>query len=163
MYKIIVIGASTGGKSTLMRYLRQHTDLVVAEMDEEIVKLNGNKWPTDDDYRNTVLVPKITKEIIDKDKVIYISSYVPDELAEEAKRKGFVIVLLEVSLEQLKERNAKRMVEEGYESVATYFDVQLNGFKQLKEKGLIDKTIDGHRSTEMIAEEIVKLSQQAAS
>ncbi len=163
MYKIIVIGASTGGKSTFMRYLRQHTDLVVAEMDEEIVKLNGNKWPTDDDYRNTVLVPKITKEIIDKDKVIYISSYVPDELAEEAKRKGFVIVLLEVSLEQLKERNAKRMVEEGYESVATYFDVQLNGFKQLKEKGLIDKTIDGHRSTEMIAEEIVKLSQQAAS
>ena len=80
MYKIIVIGASTGDKSTLMRYLRQHTDLVVAEMDEEIVKLNGNKWPTDDDYRNTVLVPKITKEIIDKEAKRYFVVFNPKKI-----------------------------------------------------------------------------------
>ena len=135
MYKLIIIGASAGGKSTLMRYLRQHTDLVVVEMDEEIVKLNDNKWPTDDRYRNTVLVPKITKKIIGMDKVIYISSYVPDGLAEEAKHNGFIIVLLDVGFEQLKERNDKRMAGKGYESVAIYFDMQLDGFKRLKQKG----------------------------
>ena len=161
MYKLIIVGASTSGKSTLMRYLRQHTDLVVAEMDEEIVKLNKGKWPTDDDYRNTVLVPKITREIIGMDEVVYISSYVPDELAKEAKHKGFTIVLLEVSLEQLKTRNAKRMREEKYRSVAAYFDMQLNGFKHLKDKGLIEKTIDGHKTTKEIADEISEIATGA--
>jgi adenylate kinase family enzyme len=161
MYKLIVIGASTSGKSTLMRYLRRHTDLVVTEMDEEIVKLNKGKWPTDDDYRNTVLVPKITEKIIGMDEVVYISSYVPDELAEDAKRKGFTIASLEVSLEQLKARNAKRMREEKYRSVAAYFDMQLNGFKRLKDKGLIEKTIDGHKTTKEIADEISAIATGA--
>jgi len=161
MYKLIIVGASTSGKSTLMRYLRQHTDLVVAEMDEEIVKLNKGRWPTDDDYRNTVLVPKITEKIIGMDEVVYISSYVPDELVKKAKRKGFKIALLEVGLEQLKARNTKRMLEEKYETVAIYFDMQLSGFERLKNKDLIDKIIDGHKTTKEIADEILAIATGA--
>lgn len=158
MYKLIILGPSAGGKSTLMRYLRKNTDLRVVEMDEEIVKLNKGKWPTDDNYRNTVLVPKITKKVIDMDKVVYLSSYVPDNLAKEAKDGGFTVVLLDVSLEQLKERNAKRMEEEKYGSVASYFNMQLKGFERLRSKGLMDKVIDGHKSTEKIAEDIAQLA-----
>ena len=162
MNKLIILGPSAGGKSTLMRYLREHTDLHVMEMDEEIVELNDGKWPTDDEYRNTVLVPKITKKIIAKDKVVYLSSYVPDDLAKEAKEKGFKILLLDVGLEQLKKRDDKRIKEEKYESVAGYFDVQLKGFERLKKKELIDTVIDGHRPTEQIAEHIVKLANKNA-
>jgi guanylate kinase len=160
MYKIIIIAASTGGKSTLMRYLRKHTDLVIAEMDEELVKINNGKWPFDDRYKNSVLVPKVTNKIIKSDKVVYLSSYVPDELAQKAKDNGFTIVLLDVSLEQLKQRDAIRIAEESYESVSRYFDMQLKGFERLKKKGLIDKTIDGHQSTKEIAEEIVRLAKK---
>jgi guanylate kinase len=35
MPKIIILAPSAGGKSTLMRYLREHTKLNVREMDEE--------------------------------------------------------------------------------------------------------------------------------
>ncbi|HUD06604.1 MAG TPA: hypothetical protein VMR34_01835 [Candidatus Saccharimonadales bacterium] len=73
--KLIVLAPSLGGKSTLMRYLREHTDLVIAEMDEEVMKANNNTWPTDDDYKNKILVPKIVKEIIKKDKVIVMVQY----------------------------------------------------------------------------------------
>ncbi len=64
---------------------------------------------------------------------------------------------MDVSRDQLKERDAKLMVEEKYESVASYFDIRLKGFAKLKDKGLIDKVIDGHRSTEEIAQDIVQL------
>ena len=91
------------------------------------------------------------------DEVVYLSSYVPDDLAKEAKQRGFTIVLLDVSLEQLKERDAKRVAEERYESVAIYFEMQMAGFEKLKNKDLVDKIIDGHKSTEEIAEDIVHL------
>lgn len=157
MYKLVIIGASTSGKSTLMRHLRKHTQLNVIEMDEEIVKLYKGNWPRDDTYRNSVLVPEITKKIISMNEVVYISSYVPDELVREASMQGFTILLLEVGLEQLKARDKKRMAEEKYKSVNKYFSMQLNGIKRLKEKGLIDKVIDGHKTTEEIANEVTQL------
>lgn len=142
----------------MMRHLRKQTGLVIAEMDEELVKLNNNEWPFDDNHRNSVLVPQVSKKILDMDKVVYLSSYLPEEFAKQAKQKGFTIALLEVSLEQLERRNKKRMAEEKYESVAQYFDMQLNGFRKLVDKGLVDKIIDGHKPTKDIAEEITELA-----
>lgn len=157
MYKLIILSPSAGGKSSLMRYLREYTDLIIAEMDEELVKLNNNEWPLDDNYRNSTLVPQVSRKIISMDKVVYLSSYLPEVFAKQAKQKGFTIALIEVSLEQLQQRNKKRMSEEKYESVAQYFDMQLNGIRKLADKGLIDKILDGHKSTEDIAEELIEL------
>jgi hypothetical protein len=53
------------------------------------------------------------------------------------------------------------MREEKYRSVAAYFDMQLNGFKRLKDKGLIEKTIDGHKTTKEIADEISAIATGA--
>ena len=41
-YKIIVLAPSCGAKSSLMRYLREHTDLQIAETDEEVMKANND-------------------------------------------------------------------------------------------------------------------------
>ena len=74
MFKLIILAASDGGKSTSMRYLRTHTGLNVLEMFEEILKLNDNKWPANDSYKNTVLLPQISQIIIHMDNLVYITS-----------------------------------------------------------------------------------------
>ena len=152
--KIIVLAPSAGGKSTLMRYLRHHTKLNVAEMDEEIVKANNNKWPSDDDYKNQVLVPKITKEIIEKDEVTYFTSYIPIHLVQKAKDNGFRIILLNLSLEQLIARNTERMKSEGYDDASRWFEIQLKGYKELQDAGLIDEVFDADIPTNKIADHI---------
>ena len=94
--QLIVLAPSAGGKSTLMRYLRENTDLQVFEMDEEVMRANENKWPEDNKYKDKVLVPRIVKGILQKPEAVYLASYVPEELLEEAHAKGFQIALINV-------------------------------------------------------------------
>jgi len=39
----MILAPSAGGKSKLMRYLREHSDLQVAETDEEVTKANNGE------------------------------------------------------------------------------------------------------------------------
>lgn len=158
-YKIIILAPSAGGKSTLMRYLRQQTRLRIAEMDEEVLKANGNKWPSDDNYKNQVLVPKVTEDIIKTDEVIYMASFVPIALVKQARDSGFKLVLLELSLEQLKERNAERMKTEGYDDATPWLQMQLDDYKKLSDSQLVDQVINGNLPTAKIADEIIKIVQ----
>jgi guanylate kinase len=152
-YKIIVLSPSCGGKSSLMRYLREHTDLHIAETDEEVMKANNDVWP-DNDLKNKVLVPQTTNEIISRENVIYFASYVPEDLLLKAKQKGFEIVILEVPLKVLNERNEKRMAEEKYDDVSPWFSGQLDNFKELKSKGITDYFINGNQDIEKVAKDL---------
>jgi len=149
-YKLIILSASCGGKSSLMRYFREHTDFHIAETDEEVMKANNDVWP-DNELKNKVLVPKTTNEIISRDNVIYFASYIPTDLLRKAKSKGFKIILLDVPLEVLNIRNKKRMEEEGYDDVSQWFEGQLNNFEELKKDGIIDVTINGNSSIADVA------------
>ena len=149
-YKLIILSASCGGKSSLMRYFREHTDFHIAETDEEVMKANNDVWQ-DNELKNKVLVPKTTNEIISRDNVIYFASYIPTDLLRKAKSKGFKIILLDVPLEVLNIRNKKRMEEEGYDDVSQWFEGQLNNFEELKKDGIIDVTINGNSSIADVA------------
>jgi len=152
-YKIIVLAPSCGGKSSLMRYLREHTDLHIAETDEEVMKANNNVWPNND-LKNKVLVPQTTNEIISRESVIYFASYIPDDLLIKAKQKGFKIVILEVPLNILSERNEKRMADEKYDDVSPWFNGQLDNFKELKSKGITNYSINGNQYIEKVADDL---------
>jgi GTPase SAR1 family protein len=158
-YKLIILAPAAGGKSTLMRLLRAQTDLVIAEIDEEILKANDNVWPQNREYKENVIVPAISKEILEKSSVIYFSYTFPPDLLKEAKKKGFKTALLDVGIEELKRRNIKRMAEEGYDDISHWFELQLKNFNDLKKRGLIGKVIDGHQPPEQIAKEIIALSK----
>ena len=152
-YRIIVLAPSCGGKSSLMRYLREHTDLHIAETDEEVMKANNNVWPNND-LKNKVLVPQTTNEIISRESVIYFASYIPDDLLIKAKQKGFKIVILEVPLNILSERNEKRMADEKYDDVSPWFNGQLDNFKELKSKGIANYSINGNQGIEKVADDL---------
>ena len=158
-YKIMILAPSAGGKSTLMRYLREHTDLHVAETDEEVVKANNNEWPKDDDYKNNVLIPKTTNEIISRDEVIYLMKDIPEPLLRKARSNGFKVIVLKLTLDQLLERNQKRMKEEGYDDATQWFKGQLDELDRLSKDELVDDYIDGNFPTEQIADKVVKLAE----
>lgn len=142
----------------MMRYLRENTDLQIAETDEEVMKANNNVWP-DDELKNTVLVPKTTSEILNRSNVVYFASYIQTDLVEEAKEKGFKVVVISVPIVVLKKRNVRRMKVEGYNDVSQWFQGQLENFSDLARKSLIDQSIDGDRKTEEIAKDIIKLAK----
>lgn len=157
--KLIILAPSTGGKSTLMRYLREHSpELPIYEIDEEIMKENGNEWPKDNKHKDKALIPRISKRIIELDEAIFFASYVPDELLREAKTKGFKIIVLDLSLDELKRRNKQRMEEEAYDDSSSWLELQRNTNLRLIEDGIAELVIDGHKSIEGIAEEICLLS-----
>lgn len=158
-YKLLVLAPSAGGKSTLMRYLREHTDLLVAETDEEVMKANNDIWP-DNELKNTILIPQTTKEIIARKAVVYLASYLPDELIKLARSNGFKVILLELTIDQLQRRNKQRMQVEDYQDAAPWIRMQLDNFTNLKEAGLIDKVIDGNQAVEALAQKIVLLAKR---
>ena len=160
-YKIIILAPSAGGKSTLMRYLREHTDLHISETDEEVLKANNNIWPADNDYKNRILVPQIAEEIIRQDNVIFFASYIPTELIKKAEENGFKVVLLNLTLDQLKKRNIKRMEKEGYEDAMPWFKGQLDNYKRLSNERLVDEIIDGNKPTNQICDELVNMASKS--
>jgi len=157
-YKLIILSPSCGGKSSLMRYLREHTDLHIAETDEEVMKANNGVWP-DDELKNKVLVPKTTNEIITRENVIYFASYIPTELLQKAKEKGFKIIVLETPLEVLKKRNTNRMKVEGYDDVSQWFKGQLNNYQSLADNHIVDLEVNGNQTVEKVADEVKNLTE----
>jgi dephospho-CoA kinase len=156
-YKLIILAPSAGGKSTLMRYLREHTGLHITETDEEVMKANNNVWPSDE-LKNEILVPQTTKEIITRDSVVYFASYIPEELIKKARLNGFKVILLTISIEELVKRNKKRMQLENYQDATPWFAMQLDDYERLKKSGLIDVVIDGTQTVEILAEQIVSFT-----
>ena len=157
-YKIIILAPSCGGKSSLMRYLREHTDLHIAETDEEVMKANDGVWP-DDELKNKVLVPKTTNEIITRENVIYFASYIPTELLQKAKEKDFRIIVLETPLEVLNKRNTNRIKIEGYDDVSQWFKGQLDNYQSLAENHIVDQVVNGNQAVEKVADEVKNLTQ----
>jgi len=152
-YKIIILAPSAGGKSTLMRYLREHSTLHVAETDEEILRANNGTWPTDD-YKNKVLIPQTTNEIISQTNIVYLAKDMPDDLLRKARDNGFKVIVLRLTLQQLNERNTRRINEEGYDDASQWFKGQLEHLENLSKAGLVDEYIDGNLPTAEIASKL---------
>jgi adenylate kinase family enzyme len=157
--KIIILGPSAAGKSTLMRYLRKHTDLNIVEMDEEVTKANDNKWPSDNEYKDRVLVPKIVENVLKEDGVVYIASYVPTRLIRKARQNGFKIALLQLGQKGFVERNIQRMKAEGYADASPWFQKQLESYQRLIKAGLIDEVIDAHKPISDVANIVLQLAK----
>jgi len=155
--KVIVIGASTVGKTTVIHYLRDKFNLEVNEFDEELNRLNGGSFPFDVEYRRNVLVPAIQKDILNREAVLFFTNTrcFTLEQIKQARSNGFIIVQLVLDRDEMVRRNKQRMEQEGYNDHTMYFDEMLECQEELKTKGLIDKIIDAQKPTNVIAEELL--------
>jgi len=154
--RVIIVGASLSGKTTLVKHLRSSTDVLIMEMDEELTRLNGGEYPTDNEHKHSVLAPRIIKDVLDRDRVIFFTNtdYFTIGDLKLAKDRGFKIIQLELNLDQLRKRNEYRVKYEGYENLSRWLDGMLQYQKNIREKGLVDKVVDADQPVEELAKEL---------
>ena len=156
--KAIVIGASLSGKTSIKNYLREKSNILVSEMDEELTILNKNIFPDDTDYKHSVLAPQVIKNILSKESIIFFTNtdYFSDQDLKEARQRGFKIIQLNVDLELLKNRNKTRMINKGYDDLTKYLSGMVDYQTRIQKKGFVDKIINSDLSVQEIGEEILK-------
>lgn len=148
--KAIIIGTSLSGKTTLLKYLQSQSNLPLLEMDDELVKANNGSYPEDITYKHNVLAPQIIKDILGKDKIIFFTNtdYFNEEDLKTSKSRGFKIIQLEASLEELQKRNKIRVKEEERDDWGKWLEGMLKYQKDIKEKGLVDFVIPTNQPVE---------------
>ncbi len=155
--KVIVIGASTVGKSTLLKFLKESTDLLIDESDDALIALNGGGYPKDSDYKMNVLAPQMVADVLGRDDIVFFSNtdYFTSDDLKKARAGGFRVIQLVVDKEEMIKRNQYRKEFEGYDDLSTYFEGMMAYQREIYEKGLVDAVIDTNRSVEDIAEEFL--------
>jgi|WetSurMetagenome_2_1015567.scaffolds.fasta_scaffold194665_3 adenylate kinase family enzyme len=156
--KTIVIGPSLSGKTTIIRELRKTTNIPVSEMDAMLTEANNGDFPSDIDYKNTVLAPKVIADILSKEEIIFFTNtnYFSLEDLQRAKEKGFKIVILDMTKEELIKRNNNRVKNEHYQDQSQWLDGMLKYQNNLIEKGLVDQKLDGSQSINQIISDLLK-------
>lgn len=154
--KLIIIGPSLSGKTTLVRYLRENTNQNVSEIDEELTKLNGGEFPSDPILKHNFLAPKVINQTLELEDILFFTNtdYFTKQDLRKAKSKGFKIIQLKIGLEELKQRNIKRVKEESYDDLNQWLEGMLEYQRKTFEAGLVDLRIDATKSTDKIAAEI---------
>lgn len=154
--KIIVIGSSLSGKTTLVKYLRSVTDTPVTEMDEELTILNNGEYPQDSNYKDQVLAPQIVEDVLERESVIFFTNtnYFTRNNLKQAKKRGFRIAQLDMSLEELKRRNEQRIEKEGYADMSRWLAGMVEYQETIREAGLVDTIVDANQSTEAIVRDL---------
>lgn len=149
MNNLIIIGAPNSGKTTQIANLRERYHHTILELDEEIVKANNGEWPADYEFRNSVIVPKVIKNITSLTGIIFFTSYFDIDSLSILKESGFKIILLEVPEDELMRRNIKN-IDTKWDKT---FDIHENLKYQskLKSSGLVDCIIDGQENPDEIS------------
>lgn len=156
-YKLIILGPQCSGKTTLVRYLREHyPDLAVMEEEEVFMEMNGGKYPKDHEYKEKVMRPKLNEKLKQMENTIFLSSYCEIGLLKELKLKGFKIIQLVLDKDEFDRRNERRMKEEKYPDARVWAEKIFDYHQNLRNDSLIDQEIDAKMPIEEISRDILK-------
>ncbi len=160
-YKIIILGPQCSGKTTLKKYLlKENPDLPLREEDEMFPDLNGGTYPTDLEYKENVLRPKLETEIKQSENLIFLSSYCSRPLLQELKSEGFKIIQLVLERDEFNKRNERRMEEEGYDDANVWADHIFNFHQDVRDKGWVDLEINVNQPIEDVAGKVLGFLKQ---
>ena len=163
--RLFILGAAGSGKTSLCRYLRgfpaRRQALDVVDVDDEVLRLNWGVWP-DIDTKNNVVRPQMFEFVCAIPDVLVFDSYLFVEESVLLHHAGFKIVLLEVSEEEIRRRQAVRLAEEGWTNVE-WFDWNQSAIQTLQEADLIDYVISGEGDVGFVAAEILRLGERHAA
>ena len=153
-----VLGAPCAGKSTVAAHLRRR-GVDVIDVDEEIVRLNGDVWP-DIETKNERFLPKILDTAAGRPEVVLFNSYMPPDRTQQLRNRGFGVALFAVSEGELRRRDGVRLADEGWTNIE-WFEWHQSVIREHDEAGLIDEVIDGERDPEDISAELIALIRRA--
>lgn len=105
--KIVILGSTGTGKSTLGRKLKNKLGMNVIEMDDVITDLNNGVWPTEHELLK-ILMDKSHKRVMNEKNIVYLVSYLNEKQLKEFYDNGFKIIELHTDFDNLKLRKVER-------------------------------------------------------
>lgn len=155
MYKIIILGPPLTGKTTLTNYLRDNLKLPVVDMDKELLRLNGGKWPGNYSELNKRLINHVITDVLAIEDVILSAFYFGIDELKEARVKGFEVVQLEIDKAIVIARNQERLKLEPDNDAFQYYEKNLTYQMKIRKQGLVDRIIRSDKPVEEIAKELL--------
>jgi len=105
--KILILGLSASGKTTLGKSLSKLFGVPVIEADDETRKLNNGVWPSDEKVIDRYF-DVINEWVLKMENVIYITSWLEKEAIVKFFNNGFKIIELHGKFEKLLSRRMNR-------------------------------------------------------
>ncbi|MCC7304065.1 hypothetical protein IT418_01460 [bacterium] len=149
--KLLIIGSSLTGKTTVIKKLKEMGIARISEMDKELTLLNNGRFPETDEKQHKILAPKAIKSVINKrGNYIFFTNtdYFTSDDIRQAKRKGHIVISLRLSKDQLIARNVKRVTEEQYPDLSIHIDEMVLYQEEIKKYDLVDIELDASKPTE---------------
>ena len=139
--KVILLGRTGSGKSTIAPSLGEALGLTVLEADDETTRLNGGRWPEDENVIDHFFAVT-NRKVLPMESVLYITSWLSRDEIEAFYQRGFKIVELYADFDELLRRKRRRGDAINYEQFRTnqegYFAI-VNGTDV---RGMIALAID---------------------
>lgn len=105
--KIVILGLTGSGKSTIAKTIATELNLTVVEADDEVKRLNNGIWPKEEEIIDKYF-ELTNKTILTKDNILYVTSWLEKERIEEFVNNGFKIIELHANEEELLKRKVAR-------------------------------------------------------
>lgn len=107
MNKLLLLGITGSGKSTISEPIGQALGLKILEVDQEVIRLNNGLWPKDDDIIRKYMLAT-NDAVLEMDHVLYVTSWLSKENIKRFYNKEFKIIELHADLKELLKRKIKR-------------------------------------------------------
>ena len=121
--KVLLLGRSGAGKSTVAPNVGRAFGLTVLEVDDEATRLNGGVWPETEEVIDA-LFDRITPKVLTMDAVLFVTSWLSVEEITAFYKRGFLIVELHATYGELVARKRQRgdSLDDGrfYKNYRTY-------------------------------------------
>jgi len=149
--KLLIIGSSLTGKTTLLRKLKELGVTRLSEMDKELTLLNNGKFPETEEKQHRLLAPKVIDSVLNKrGNYIFFTNtdYFTTEQLRKAKMKGYIILSLRLPKDVLESRNRHRVRVEHYPDCSEYFEDMIAYQDEIKRYDLVDLELDATNTVE---------------
>ncbi len=106
--KILLIGLSGSGKSTVAVMLAEKYKINLIEADDEVMNENGGVWPEGNDEFIDRVFEKTNKKVISLDDILYVTSWLLPQRIKDFYASGFIIFEMHADFEILMTRKDLR-------------------------------------------------------
>jgi adenylate kinase family enzyme len=105
--RLLLLGLTGAGKTTIAKILAEKHDLKLIEADDEVIRLNGGDWPNDENIIDKYFEVTNAK-VLDLDNILYVISWLTSKRIKEFYDKGFIIFEMHASFDELMKRKIAR-------------------------------------------------------
>jgi hypothetical protein len=137
--KMFLLGAPCAGKTTLIKALREVLDCPVLDMDDELLRLNGGIWPSLHLKRG--LSSLVIDEASRLGDVVLAYSVVDDEQLGALIAAEWVICLLDLPEEVMRDRADERLAREGWTNIE-WLPFHLDTIEDLRARKVFSHVVD---------------------